>query len=262
MRKIWCALLVFVLLSGCREQIIHNLSESDANRLVTRLHEIQIDAEKTRQPDGKWALAVPEGEEIRALVFIDDSRMFREPSPSLSDKGSMISSRDDQRFKYERALSAEIESTIGSVRGVLEARVHLNMPPTDPLFGQPLNNARGTASVLVVGTDALALSEAELANLVAGASGIPKEGISVLINRIVRTAVDEARFPGVRAAVGATGNAGLLFGYSREMWVQVALFLLVAGLGVVWVVYARKLGGVRSAASSTNPLVANGRGLS
>jgi type III secretion protein J len=177
MKKISICLLLACLLSGCQEQIIHNLSEADANKLVTRLHDIQIDGEKTKQADGKWAIAVPKGEEIRALQFIDDSRMLREPSPSFADKGSMISSRDDQRFKYERAISGEIESTIASIRGVLEARVHLNMPPTDPLFGQPLNNARGTASVLVVGSDGLALSEGEIANLVAGASGIPRESI-------------------------------------------------------------------------------------
>ena len=72
---------------------------------------------------------------------------------------------------------------MGSVRGVLEARVHLNMPVTDPLFGQPLNAAKGSGSALLVVDDQFTLTKEEVSTLVAGASGIAPASISVLLSR-------------------------------------------------------------------------------
>ncbi len=92
----------------------------------------------------------------------------------------MLASREDQRFRYERSLSHEIELTLSNAPGVLESRVHLNLPAIDPIFGQPLGKKEGSGSVLLVVRDAV-LKREEVATLVAGASGVPEESISVLI---------------------------------------------------------------------------------
>ena len=64
-----------------------------------------------------------------------------------------------------------------SVDGILEARVHLNIPPVDPLFGRKIQQIAGSASVLLVREDNLSISIEEVASLVSGASGIDEQNI-------------------------------------------------------------------------------------
>ena len=176
-----CALLL--LMSACRDEIVHDLNERESNILRTELHSAGLESSREQQPDGRWAVSVERSQAMAALQFLNSHRVLREESKSLNDKGSIISSRDDQRFRYERALSTEIESTLRSIEGVLDARVHLNLPVTDPLFGQQLDKAStGSGSVLIIASPQLRVSNDAVSSLVAGASGIVQAKISVLIN--------------------------------------------------------------------------------
>jgi len=181
--------LILIILTGCQEAILHNLTETEANQLMTRLHEVQIPSKKFREPDGKWGLQVPRAKNLEAIKYLSDTRVLRHRSEQLRAGGSLVSSRDEQRFLFERSLSREIESTLAAVDGVLEARVHLNMPAVDPLFGRPLSNkARGSASVLLVFQEESSLDEEQVSSLVAGAAGIEPELITVVLTPYRRVA--------------------------------------------------------------------------
>lgn len=189
-------LLLFVLLaiSACKEQIIHNLSEREANRLLTHLHEADIAPEKVKQPDGQWAIAVSKGKALSAIKFLNDSRLFRETYPSAAKSSSVLSSRENQRFGYERALSSEIEATLSSMQGVLEARVHLNLPVVDPLFGKIVSEKSNiSGSVLIITGSNLNLNEEAIAKLVSGAAGIPAKNITVVISSANGKAEEEEK---------------------------------------------------------------------
>jgi type III secretion protein J len=180
-KAVLCAVLLIV--SSCRDQIVHDLNEREANFLRTELNSAGLESSREQQPDGRWAVSVERSDAMPALQFLNSHRVLREESKSFSDKGSLISSKDDQRFRFERALSSEIESTLRSIDGVLDARVHLNLPVTDPLFGQPLDKGTlGSGSVLIVASTKLQVPESSIASLVAGASGVEQSKISVLIN--------------------------------------------------------------------------------
>ena len=190
-----------LLLTGCQDQIVHNLGEEEANELLTRLHDGSITGEKIRQPDGKWSIAVDRDETLAALKFLSDSRMLRGYGRAPTERSSVVSSREDQRFRFERSLSWEIEQTLSSIDGVLESRVHLNLPATDPLFGQPIKNEPGSASVLVITDRARPEIELQLKSLVAGASGITSERIAVVISPVKGVdATDQALSPGAEVA--------------------------------------------------------------
>ena len=179
----WLFIFICLSLSACQEQIIHNLSEGEANRLTAKLHGANIAPQKVRQPDGRWAIAVNDSEALEAIKHLSDARFFRKQSQSLSHRSGFMPSRDDQRFRYERALSQEIESTLTSIQGVLEARVHLNLISTDPLFGKPLrDDEESSGSVLLVTTIKSEIAKEDVAQLVSGASGISAKFISVLIH--------------------------------------------------------------------------------
>ncbi len=180
-------LLCFLLLtiSACKEQILHNLDEEEANRLVTHLHDASITADKVQQSDGLWAIAVSDDRSAQALKYLSEARAFRRESLSSRRKGALLRGRDEQRFFYERALSQEIESTLASLSGTLEARVHLNLPEKDPLLGRALSkDDSGSGSVLLVVREPYPQERKEkIARLVSGASGIPIKNISVLISQ-------------------------------------------------------------------------------
>ena len=192
--------------TACKEQILHNLNEAEANRYLTGLHDARIVAEKVKQADGHWALAVEQSDAVQAIKALEDRRLFRGEG-AVPQKSSVISSREDQRFRFERALAREVENTLASIDGVLEARVHLNMPPTDPLFGTPLKNAVGSASVLLVVRADFGLPSDEIAQLVSGASGIERKAVSVLVNRAQRPTEEAVNVPAGTAAEISEGAA-------------------------------------------------------
>lgn len=189
--RVALASTLLIFLGGCKEQIVHNLDEADANKIVTTLHVGGIDAEKKIQPDGRWAIAVEDSEGMSALKLLEEKRTLRIPTKASTIKGSMISSREAQKFEYERGLSQEIENTILTLEGILEARVHLNLPTPDPLLGKSNSNQNGTGSVLIVARQGLDINKAEIAKLVSGASGISSDNISVLVSFLIPEVVSQ-----------------------------------------------------------------------
>jgi type III secretory pathway lipoprotein EscJ len=75
------------------------------------------------------------------------------------------------------------------MRGVLEARVHLNLPENDPLFGTRKESS-GSGSVLLVTDSDFSAKDEEVAALVSGAAGIPAAKVSVLRSRAERQISD------------------------------------------------------------------------
>lgn len=181
--KIILLALILFMCVGCKEQIIHGLSEPEANKLLTRLHEVNINSEKVRQADGKWTISVASADALPAIRYLDQSRLFRDKSSQPKERSGLVSSREDQRFTFERALSREIEQTLYSMEGVLDARVHLNLPVRDPLFGRRIKDgAPGSGSVLLVAGESFSFSKEDVGEMVGSAAGVNSSRISVLIN--------------------------------------------------------------------------------
>ena len=178
-------LIIFLLpLYGCRENILHNLSEFEANQIISTLGEKGIIASKATPGDGKWSVSVESNNLISALGILDDRRMLKSDVLASKQKSSLLSSRESQRFEFERNLSQELERTLGSIDNILEARVHLNLPLLDPLFGTKMGEDLGTASVLLLSNNELPVDSEALRQIISGASGIPLDKISLVISRV------------------------------------------------------------------------------
>ena len=177
--------LLVVLLAGCQEQIVHDLSEREANTVISQLSAAHLDARKVQQPDGRWAISVDQDEMIEALSFIETRRVLtpREPR-SPSSKGGMIPSREEQWFRYERSVAASIEESLSALPGVLDARVHVNLPDDDPLFGDSARKG-GSGSVLLVVDRRFVTGRDEVAALVSGAAGLSRDVVRVLTSEAV-----------------------------------------------------------------------------
>lgn len=159
---------------------MHDLSEREANKVVSHLSAAHLGASKVLQADGRWAIAVDRDEMVSALSHLDTQRVLApRGGDSLVGKSSMIPSREEQRFRYERALAVSIEDSLSAIPGVLEPRVHINVPDEDPLF--PSQDLRlGSGSVLLVVDESFKAGDDEISALVAGAAGISREAVRVL----------------------------------------------------------------------------------
>lgn len=259
LKRLAVLMVLCILLVGCRESIVHNLTESEANRLLTKLHTIGVQSSKVRQADGKWSLEVEEGDAVRAISFLNDTHLLREDSSELSGGSSVLSSREEQRFQLERAKAMEIEYTLSAIDGVLEARVHLNLPARDPLFGQPIGKSDGTgASVLLIAREDLELSEEGVRALVAGAAGLKKESISVLITKggfrdnptAPRSGAEDQL---LREAYSVSSSPGSAWSFSN-LGVQIALSLILVGIGMLYVLWRKKNGQKRKLEEIKNSL--------
>jgi len=234
------------MLAACQEQILHNLSETEVNKILTRLDEISVAAEKVKQPDGSWGLSVPKADALKAIKYLNETRILPESGTALSERPSMITSREEQRFRYERAISREIELTLANIPGVLEARVHLNLPVVDPLFGQPLGNQRGTGSVLLVVRDS-SLSREQIAALVSGASGIPSDGVSVLFSQALPPQPEQVKTIAVpsRPTTRLVDWEGHLAGLMARRSLLLPGGAALVALGLLGFLVASRLRGVR-----------------
>lgn len=224
------SILVFSCLAlyGCKEQILHNLSEGDANKIIAELSEISLDGEKingekVKQPDGKWSVAVSTSNVPNALAHLKRARLLRD-EPKSAESSSLIASREDQQFRHERNLSREIERSLTAIDGVLEARVHLNLPPRDPIFGQKAAGAKGTASLLLVTNGDAPVTKEEFAALVGGAAGIEIEDVRVLIS-------NEARSPTLKSKDETSKESLLPF---RDLIAIITFALLLIGALLIY----------------------------
>lgn len=173
-------LCCLILLTACKREVLHDLTESQANTIVARLHTVEIEAQKTRQSDGNWSIVVEEERLQEALLFLARARLVQSsPTTSEEAEGGLFPKNSRGTLSYQKGLGAEIRETLRSLPGVLDAKVHLYLPKQDSLFERH-QVSKGTGSILlIVSTEAHIVNE-EIAQLVAGAAGLQHEDVSVL----------------------------------------------------------------------------------
>jgi type III secretory pathway lipoprotein EscJ len=194
--------------AGCKEPVIHDLTELDANRVFTRFNEASIIAEKVKQADSRWSIAVERKDFVRAIKFLSEGRLLKDEPPAEPKNSSLLLDREEQKFAMERRISRELEKTLGSFEGVVESHVHLNLPPVDSFLGRPNSSQTGSGSVVLLITEGTTLDETALAKLIAGGSGIPISNVSVLINSAPR---EDSRIPAPIAESLPGGDVKALF---------------------------------------------------
>lgn len=177
------------MLAGCREAILHDLSEREANRVLTALDDVRLGGRKERQPDGRWAISVRSQDQLQALAAVEQTPGIRERAVLQEEGASLLSPREYQRFSLERRLSRELEETLITLRGVVEARVHLNLPLVEAGFARAMSRAPVSAGVVLVVDPSAHIEREMVEKVVAGASGVTPAAVSVLLVQAPRRAI-------------------------------------------------------------------------
>lgn len=184
-RGSWAKLLALVpilfFVAACREEILHELDELKANQVQLVLKRKGIDSRKSKASGGLWNIDVPSTQVLNSLSELERSRVvLRDLARFKGFDLNLLSSREERRQASEQKSAWSIEQTLEKISGVLEARVHLELPlESDP----PQKLKPGSASVLLVVDEKLELEESKLKTLIAGAAGISAESIGLFLSR-------------------------------------------------------------------------------
>lgn len=225
--------LFVVSLLGCRrEALVHDLSEREANKILTELHGERIEATKRVEPNGLYALEVEPAAMVEALRYLENNRLLRERSTVKAEGSPFGGTREERRFRFERSMSREIEVTLERVPGVREARVHLNLPPTESIFGGGEGKSPASGSVLIVASAKTMLEREAVAAIVSGAAGLSPAAVTVVIH----VAKGIAELPVVAPSATLPVRAeSLVWGLTRSVRWPVAGALLVIGGALLFV---------------------------
>ncbi len=179
------ALLVPLALGACSSQPLYSqLTEAQANDMVSALLNANISAEKKVLDGGKWSVAVPQSDFSRAVQVLRSNGLPREDFQSLGDvfkKQGFVSSPLEERARLIFGTSQELSHSIASIDGVIQARVHLTLPEPDPLSKE---TKPATASVLVKYMEGFNLPrqrEAIKTLVVNGVEGLTPDRVSVVM---------------------------------------------------------------------------------
>lgn len=179
--------MLALLLAACGKQELHqNLAENQANDMTSVLLNAGIEAEKEPGEKGTFIVLVNKGDFARAVEILRANGLPREEYASLCtvfQKGTYNSSKEEEHARFICALQQELTNTISQIDGVVEARVHLNIPMKDTLVQDTLPPS---ASVLVKyrpGFD-LNTKAGQIKTLVQnGVAGLSPDNISVMMER-------------------------------------------------------------------------------
>ncbi len=144
------------LLTGCDKPVIlnTNLSENDANDIISELSKYKIAADKQIDKEGVTVLVNKDTIE-RSVQILNAEGLPHKSRTSLGEvfqKSGIISSPLEERARYIYALSQELESTLSQIDGVVVARVSVVLPER-VAPGEPVQPA--SASVFIKYTMAL-----------------------------------------------------------------------------------------------------------
>jgi type III secretion protein J len=131
--QIWFCILFGFSLVGCggNVELLRDLSETEANEVMSALIDAGLSAEKLPGKEGTVSLSIEKSQFSRAISLLNAEGLPHEKYAKMGDvfrKEGMISSPLEERARYLWALSQELSATISQIDGVIKARVHVVLP--------------------------------------------------------------------------------------------------------------------------------------
>jgi len=236
-----------LLLSGCEVKLYTGLTEREGNEMLAILLDSGTQTRKEQDKDGNVTLYVEKSKVAKSIRLLKSNGYPKDKFSSIKEifpKEGLISSPTEERARYTYATSQEIAATLSMIDGVLNARVHVVLPPG--ASNTPEDSFPSSASVFVKYTPELVLVgfipkvKVMVSNSIEGltldkitVSLFPSAKIgSYMINRIPSSNVESVMSINVNEE--SQGRLYLVFG------TLIVLFICCLGLGF-WVLWEKFL---------------------
>ncbi len=227
-----CLLVLFFafVVLGCTSSVASSLEERDANLIVDVLQRNGIDASKEPDPgsEAHYRIVVARDDSARAIATMHEHDLPPRHVPGVAEsvgKGAILPSPLAEHAQFIAGTAGDLERTLGSVDGVLGARVHLSVPFVSSLTERP--NERSSAAILVkhLGKSS-PLTETDVKRLVAGSvANLSPDDVTVVM---VSRSSNEFSLPRTMATIGPITVA-----QTSMIWLRLVLGVSVSLLSVL-----------------------------
>lgn len=208
-----------LLLAACQTELYDGQTDRSVNEMIAVLASSGIEARRVRGEDGLYGITVPRSEFARAVTLLSERGLPRQQRGGLAEAfpdTGIVSTPFQERARFMNAISQELAVSLTGVAGVVDARVHVNVPEDQPLSNEKIAS---TASVFIYKDPSI-----DLTGQVATIKTLVTNAVDGLDYEDVAVAVFDARSP---AAPFGSGRAGVsipaLVGYG--VLALVGLFL-------------------------------------
>ncbi|WP_108819815.1 type III secretion system inner membrane ring lipoprotein SctJ [Pseudovibrio sp. Alg231-02] len=224
-------------LAACNTDLYTNLSEQEANTMLSLLLENGVSAQKVGLGDGLVTLQVDDDDIQRAVTILNANGLPKRTRDTLGQvfqKSGIISSPFEERIRFIYALSEEVAETITEIDGIVSARVHIVLPEKADL-GEEVKPSSAAIFIKHRPEFDIEFLIPQIKRLVSNAiEGVEYASVSVALVPArelkpfsQRSAQEyEAVFPGLRIARDDAGMFWQILGA-----VGVVLLLLIGGVG-------------------------------
>ncbi|WP_149195359.1 type III secretion system inner membrane ring lipoprotein SctJ [Luteimonas suaedae] len=173
--RVALGLLACLLLAACgRTTLYSDLEERQANEVLAALLATGVKADKRLSVSKNgWEIRVDDNDFPYAMQVLQSRGLPRQQYSSLGDifkKEGFASSSLEEMARLKHGLQQEMSKTLASYPGVVDARVHINLPQRDPLGG---NSSDASASVVIFEQPGANLSDKETEMKVVVKDGVP-----------------------------------------------------------------------------------------
>jgi len=224
--------LSLCMIVSCTQDLHHGLTEEQANEMVVTLSNNGIHATKV-PVEGEvlsFTLNVPKRDSSQAWEILQANNLPKPPKRGFSEvfaKTSLIPTAVEEKAMYMQAVMGELEKTLLSITGVVDARVHVVLPESDVLKEELQGPTITKAAVLLKykpdRSGAIPFREEDVKNLVANSV----EGLKPSDVAVVTSEISQDRKPDMVYAGPIKLSKDTLMPFQILIAVVVLLFLLV-----------------------------------
>ncbi len=175
--------LVVLLIWASRPQyvpIFTNLSDTEAGAITAKLTELKVDYRLT---DNGAGIQVPQQEAAAVRLQLANAGLPESSKFSFEniDQLHLGETDADKKLRYVLGLQNELETTLTTLNGVSDARVHIVMPEPSLFTEKEKPATAGVTLKLVPGTKVLEDQVKAIANLMASSiEGLTPENVTIV----------------------------------------------------------------------------------
>ncbi len=199
--------LIILIVWASRPQyvsIFTNMSDADAGAITTKLTELKVDY---RLADNGASIQVPQQQAAAVRLQLANAGLPQSSKFSFDNLNQMhLGETDaDKKLRYILGLQHELETTLKSLTGVADARVHIVMPAPSLFEEKAKSTTAGVTLKLIPGTKITDDKVRAIANLLASSvEGLTPENVTIVdtsgnnLSDVLSASKQESRLSGTQ----------------------------------------------------------------